>query len=56
MILSRVQSTLRVMREYTDTPLPSPEELLPYGEVALGVECAWPQSLPLLDSMEQERQ
>lgn len=45
------------MREYADTPQSSPqssEDSQPYGEVALGVECAWPQSLPVLDPLEEE--
>ena len=26
----------------------------PYGDVALGVECAWPQSIPLSEALPSE--
>ena len=26
----------------------------PYGDVALGVECAWPESIPLIEPEEDE--
>lgn len=45
------------MREYVDTPQSIPqsaEDKQPYGEVALGVECAWPQSLPVLEPLEEQ--
>jgi hypothetical protein len=38
---------MSAMFEPTDTPLPEAvEHFDPYGDVALGVECAWPVSLP----------
>jgi hypothetical protein len=30
------------------------EEANPYGDVALGVECAWPQTLPAAQAMPSE--
>ena len=35
--------------EPKDEPLVPSEERDPYGEVALGVECAWPETLPVLE-------
>ena len=34
------------MRDYTDPQSLEDEVTDPYGGVALGVECAWPQSIP----------
>jgi hypothetical protein len=35
------------MREQTaDESLEQAEAIDPYGDVALGVECAWPESIP----------
>jgi hypothetical protein len=35
------------MLEQTEQPIAEPvEKLDPYGDVALGVECAWPVSIP----------
>ena len=35
------------MRDYAELVQEAPEsQPQPYGEVALGVECAWPQSIP----------
>jgi len=37
------------MRNQADFVQESPQtEPQPYGEVALGVECAWPDNIPLL--------
>ena len=39
---------------------PTTEDLLhaeardPYGDVALGVECAWPENIPPLDAADAE--
>jgi hypothetical protein len=30
------------------------EERNPYGDVALGVECAWPMSIPVVDATPAE--
>lgn len=43
------------MRDHTDPIQESLDtEPHPYGDVALGVECAWPESLPLHRHVEKE--
>jgi hypothetical protein len=34
--------------------LPQEEERNPYGDVALGVECAWPESIPAVEAADAE--
>jgi len=43
----------RVMFEETKEESPR-AQADPYGDVALGVECAWPQTLPALQAMPSE--
>ena len=43
------------MSDQADLVQESPEtEPQPYGEVALGVECAWPESIPFLGQAEDD--
>jgi hypothetical protein len=36
----------------SETPSEEVEVSDPYGDVALGVECAWPESIPLIEPAE----
>jgi hypothetical protein len=46
---------LRSMRDEIETPsIEETQNLDPYGDVALGVECAWPERLPALYAFEAE--
>ena len=43
------------MRDHADPIQESQDtEPHPYGDVALGVECAWPENIPLLGQAEEE--
>jgi hypothetical protein len=46
---------LRSMRDEIENPsIEEAENRDPYGDVALGVECAWPDRLPALHAAEAE--
>lgn len=40
------------MRDYADPQSPEDQDADPYGDVALGVECAWPESIPAVEVAE----
>lgn len=42
-----------MLNESGPMPLQEAQPIDPYGDVALGVECAWPEVLPVLQAHER---